>query len=496
MNDRSDERWAVQAQARLNFCRALVRKALDVVAVVDRAGTILFINSAVEQVLGYSPGDLTGTNLFDLLHPADAAAARISLAQPFSGHEEGTTEIRVRHKDGSWRTLEAAGRSLENDPRATEIVISTRDITRQKHALEALLRSQEFVERIAETVPDGLIIYNIIEGRFVYANREVAGYGPEQIRGMTSEQFIQLVHPDDRQGLAERLRKLRGAGDGEIIEIEYRIRDRDGRWRWLSSRDSIFTRTGDGAAEQTIGSVTDITGRKQADAALEAREAELRTSREELRALAARLLTAAEEERKSLSRELHDDLNQRLAILAIDLETLAARLSPAHPLCAELEMLKNRLAELSEDVRRMAYQLRPSILDDLGLVPALRSYCEQFKSRERVSVAFTHARLPERIPPDIALCLYRVAQEALRNVAKHAATRRAAVTLTGTGEAVVLAVRDWGAGFEPDGAKRKGLGIIGMEERVRLAGGAFELRSRPGHGAEIEVTIPLVAEER
>jgi PAS domain S-box-containing protein len=496
MNDRRDERWAVQAQARPDFCRALVEKILDVAAVVDRGGIVRFINPAVEQVLGYSPDDLSGTNLFELLHPSDAASARARLMQPAAGHDNGTAELRLRHKDGSWRTLEAIGRTLGDDADSPGIVISTRDVTCQKQVLEDHRRSHEFVERIAATVPDGLVIYNIVEGRFVYANREVAGYSPERIRGLNREQFAKLVHPDDKPVLVERLRKFSCARDGEVLEAEYRIRDREGRWRWLRSRDTIFTRTGDGAPEQIIGAVTDITSRKQADSALEAHEAELRTSREELRALTARLLTTAEEERKALSRELHDDLNQRLAILAIDLETIAVKLSPVHPLRSEIEMLKGRLAELSEDVRRIAYQLRPSILDDLGLVPALRSLCEQLKVRERVAVAFTHARVPERVPPELALCLYRVAQEALHNVARHAKTRRAAVTLAGLEEAIVLTVRDWGAGFDPGGPQRKGLGIVGMEERVRLAGGSFDLRSRPGHGAEIEVTIPLAAEGR
>ncbi len=304
------------------------------------------------------------------------------------------------------------------------------------------------------------------------------------------------MHPADRAALAERLRKLERGREGEVFEAEYRLKDRDGHWHWISSRDTIFKRTREGTPQQTIGAVRDITARKQADSDLEAHEAELRRSREELRALAARLLTVAEEERKALSRELHDDLNQRLAIFAIDLETIASGLSPAHPLRRELELLRSRLVELTEDVRRMAYQLRPSILDDLGLVPALRSYCEQFKSRERVAVTFTHAGLPERLQPEHALCLYRVTQEALRNVAKHAQTRRAAVVLSGDNGAVVLTVRDWGAGFDPDGAHRNGLGIVGMGERVRLAGGSFEVRSRPGHGTEIEVRIPFAAEAK
>ncbi len=497
MNDRSDERWATQAQARQDYCRILIQKSLDIVSVIDRDGVIRFVNPAVQRVLGFSPDDLTGNSLFDLLHPGDVGRVKTGLARIADGLESGRpAEFRVRHKDGSWRTLEAIGRNLTDDSAASEIAVDTRDVTQRKHTLRALRQSRKFARHIAESVPDALVVYDLIQGRFVYANRDVLGHQPEQIRNMDRAQFATLVHPADRVALNERLRKLERGREGEVFETEYRLKDRDGRWHWISSRDTIFKRTREGTPQQTICAVRDITARKQADSDIEAHEAELRRSREELRALAARLLTVAEEERKALSRELHDDLNQRLAIFAIDLETIASGLSPAHPLRRELELLRSRLVELTEDVRRMAYQLRPSILDDLGLVPALRSYCEQFKSRERVSVTFTHAGLPERLQPENALCLYRVTQEALRNIAKHARTRRAAVVLSGDNGAVVLTIKDWGAGFDPDGAQRNGLGIVGMGERVRLAGGSFEVRSRPGHGTEIEVRIPFAAEAR
>jgi signal transduction histidine kinase len=142
----------------------------------------------------------------------------------------------------------------------------------------------------------------------------------------------------------------------------------------------------------------------------------------------------------------------------------------------------------------MAYQLRPSILDDLGLAPALRSYCEQFTRREGLAVTFRHSGMPEKLPPEVSLCLYRVAQEALRNVAKHTRAKRASVSLTVEEEVALLTVKDWGVGFEPSSAQLRGLGIVGMGERVRLAGGAFEVKSRPGHGAEIEVRIPVRTE--
>ncbi|MGE5570604.1 MAG: PAS domain S-box protein [Rhodospirillales bacterium] len=495
MFDRNKVRESLGAPANPD-CSGLLRRSLDIMALVDRDGVIRCVSPAVTRILGFSPAELTGRSLFDLLNPEDSGKVKAGLDRIIQGAAIGRTALfRVRRKDGSWRVLEAIGRKLTDDQDSPAVAIETRDITRRKLALKALRQSRRFVRHIAASVPDPLVIYDLVQGRFVYANRDVLGYPPEQIQAMSGDQFAELVHPDDKPMLAERLAKLRRGRSGEVFEVEFRLKDIQGRWHWISSRDTILKRTREGLAQQTISVLRDITARKQAESDLEAHEAELRRSREELRALAARLLTVAEDERKALSRELHDDLNQRLAIFAIDLETLASGLPPEQPLRREMESLTARIVELTEDVRRIAYRLRPSLLDDLGLVPALRSYCEQLKGREGMAVAFTYSELPPTLKPEQALCLYRVAQEALRNVAKHARTRRAAVTLSVDGADVVLNVRDWGAGFDPAAAQSRGLGMIGMVERVRLVGGAFEVRSHPGQGADIEVRIPCVLEE-
>jgi len=494
MINRNQENLSALAQA--DYC-ALLLKSLDIIAVVDREGIIRCVSPAVERILGFFPAELTGSSLFDLLHPGDSERGKAGLERTLQGAASRRTAVfRVRHRDGSWRTLEVIGRRLIDDPDSPVVAIETRDITRRNLALKALRQSRRFVRHIAASVPDPLVIYDLVHGRFVYANRDVLGYRPEQIRAMSCDQFAELVHPDDRPMLAGHVARLKRGSDGEVFETEFRLRDIEGRWHWISSRGTILKRAQEGLAQQTISVFRDVTARKQAESDLEAHQAELRRSREELRALAACLLTVAEDERKALSRELHDDLNQRLAILAIDLETIASDLPPEQPLRRELESLTARIVEMTEDVRRIAYRLRPSLLDDLGLVPALRSYCEQLNGRDGLAVTFTHSELPPTLKPEQALCLYRVAQEALRNVAKHARTRRAAVTLSVDDGAVVLNVRDWGAGFDPAAAHSRGLGIVGMAERVRLVGGTFEVKSQPCHGASIEVRIPCALEEQ
>ena len=203
------------------------------------------------------------------------------------------------------------------------------------------------------------------------------------------------------------------------------------------------------------------------------------------------LLEAQEEERRRLSHELHDELNQKLVLLELNLETIEKNAKKMSPEFFEgLRSVHGGVSELSEDLRRIAYQLHPSILDDLGLVPALEAYCNEFSARENIQVRFTHDDVPPDLPSPIGLTLYRILQESLRNVAKHSGAKRAIVTLTYSREAARLSVRDSGAGFDLDNVD-SGLGMVGMKERMGYIGGKVEWKTKPGDGTEVIATVPL-----
>jgi signal transduction histidine kinase len=231
---------------------------------------------------------------------------------------------------------------------------------------------------------------------------------------------------------------------------------------------------------------------QHAESSLRESEEDLRQNRGELRALAARLLTTQEEERRRVSRELHDDLNQKLAMLEVDAERLGQQLSSSPAIVQKVRSLQTRVAEVSNDVRRVAYQLHPSILDHLGLAVALRSYCSEFSKREGIRVLLSTEDATEPVPEPVALCLYRLTQESLRNVAKHASSKSASVKLRRSGNGIHLSIRDSGVGFDPaSGLHKGGIGLLSMKERVRLVDGKFTLQSRPGKGTQIEVWAPL-----
>ncbi len=237
---------------------------------------------------------------------------------------------------------------------------------------------------------------------------------------------------------------------------------------------------------------TNALARKRADEALSAKEQLLRQAKDGLRRLNTRLLVSQEEERSRIAREMHDDWTQRLAILGIDAAKLENQLGTKSDALPLVQTIRERLVSLAEDVHALSRQLHPSIIQDLGLAEALQSECASFTRRENITVECTPRDVPTNLPNDVALCIYRVAQESLRNVAKHAAVGKAWVRLFATEGELRLQVRDEGIGFEVEnGSSQPGIGLSSMEERVHLANGSFEIKSEPGRGTTVEVRVPL-----
>lgn len=219
---------------------------------------------------------------------------------------------------------------------------------------------------------------------------------------------------------------------------------------------------------------------------------------EELNAVTRRVFSAEERERQRIARDIHDDIGQRLALLQIDLERLWGKLPPAIRDATKLELdtALSRVAELSKDLRDLSHHLHPQILDDLGLEAALQSLCETFEERHLIALRFSARNIPAHIPSPASIALYRIVQQSLENIAKHAKADSVNVALVGGAASIELSVRDNGGGFDARAHKNgKGLGLISMAQRAKLAGGEFEIQSHPDHGTQIHVSIPLEAED-
>jgi signal transduction histidine kinase len=242
----------------------------------------------------------------------------------------------------------------------------------------------------------------------------------------------------------------------------------------------------------------DITARKRSEDALQAandrlakqiaRRRRLEAARRELRR---RLVRAQEDEHRRIARELHDDLTQRLAVLAIDAARLEQLAGARADIAERAQNMRAQLVALSESVHSLSRQLHPSILDDLGLVDALRSECLSLGQRDGIAVKFYVQDLPTHLPRDVALCFYRVAQEALRNVAHHARCPLAFVGVVGTERQLVLRVRDRGVGFDLASTAKTGLGLDSIRERARLIGARLIVRSRLGAGTRITLRVAV-----
>jgi signal transduction histidine kinase len=209
------------------------------------------------------------------------------------------------------------------------------------------------------------------------------------------------------------------------------------------------------------------------------------------RDLARRLIVSQEVERQRIARELHDDLSQKIALLNIEIEQLAQHLQGGDTR-ARLRHLSLRAAEIATDVHNLSHELHPSKLQTLGLAAAIQSMCRDVGRQFGIDVAFTADALPESIDPNVSLCLYRIAQEALHNVARHSHARQAAIRLACDGEMLSLQIADSGIGFDSR-AHPAGLGLVSMRERVALAKGRLVIHTAPGGGVRIGVRVPLAS---
>ncbi|HEX3085235.1 MAG TPA: PAS domain-containing protein [Pyrinomonadaceae bacterium] len=301
---------------------------------------------------------------------------------------------------------------------------------------------------------------------------EVLGY---DIADWFTPNFWSLhLHPDDRERTIREAAKL--ARESQRYELEYRMIAKDGRVVWLQSLVSVTYVNDEPAIIR--GFSIDVSRSRRAEAAL--------------RDLSGRLINAQEEERSRVARELHDDLSQRMALLSIELEQFADAVSTSAKMRRRFESLQNQAQEISSDIHRLSYRLHPSKLDHLGLASAIKSLCEQIDASGKLRVYLHQQSFTEPLPKDITLCLFRIAQETLRNAVKHSQAKHVRVMVQMSGGVVRLTVTDDGCGFDMRSPTfAEGLGFVGMRERLRIVGGELEINSQRAQGTRIEVTIPL-----
>ena len=300
----------------------------------------------------------------------------------------------------------------------------------------------------------------------------------ESILGYPVGQWLQPhfrethLHPDDRLKVFAFYRQA--AQIQEPRRLDYRMNDANGREVWF--HDCVHTVVKHGKRTELIGVMMDITDRKSAERCLSE--------------MNGRLIHAQEEERCRIARELHDDFNQRLALLSIGLERLTQMLVPQTAAATQVSDLCRLTHEIASDVHRLSHRLHPAKLEHLGLVPAIKGLCREFSDQYGAQIDFVHRNVPSPVAKESALCLFRVAQEALSNTVKHSGVKKGRLELFGHRGSLHLCISDSGVGFDPQSVSAKGrLGLISMQERVRAAGGTIAVESGPSSGTRISVHL-------
>jgi PAS domain S-box-containing protein len=345
----------------------------------------------------------------------------------------------------------------------------------RKHA-EALRReSEERFRLVANTAPV-LIWMSGTDKLCTYFNQGWLHFTGRELVAELGNGWAAGVHPEDLQQCLKTY--IETFDRRERFTMEYRLRRHDGEYRWVLDI-GVPRFNADGSFAGYIGSAVDVTDHKEAEQALAT--------------VSGRLIEAQEVERHRIARELHDDISQRLALLSIELQGLedVRPQSPAELHNRTQELLK-RTSEISSDIHALSHRLHSSKLEYMGVVAAIAGFCSEITAQHGVEIDFEHTDVPRSLPQDISLCLFRVLQEGLGNAVKYSGVRHFKAVLRGEPGAILLLIRDSGAGFDPEAAmKNGGLGMISMRERVSLVKGTISIASKPMVGTEVRVHIPV-----
>ena len=344
-----------------------------------------------------------------------------------------------------------------------------------EQAAQVVRESEERFRLVANTAPV-LIWMSGTDTLCTYFNQPWLEFTGRPLEAELGNGWAEGVHPEDLKKCMDTYTKA--FDRRESFQMEYRLRRHDGQYRWLSDI-GVPRFNPDHSFAGYIGTCTDVTERKLAE--------------ESLADIGRKLIEAHEEERTWIARELHDDVNQRIALLAVELDRWNQQLPPsAVEFHDHIHHASLRLSDIAADIQALSHRLHSSKLEFLGIVAAARSFCKELSEQQKVEIDFSHTEMPRSVPKEISLCLFRVLQETLQNAVKHSGVRHIKVDLRGTEGEIQLTVSDLGVGFDPqDAIHRRGLGLISMRERMQLVSGEISIKSQPGNGTTIHARVPF-----
>jgi PAS domain S-box-containing protein len=411
------------------------------------------------------------------IYPDDRQVAWQAVADARQNRKPYVAEFRVVRTDGTVRWISARGRfyySQSGDPE--RMLGMAVDITERRLTEEALRGSEQRLHLAIQAGRMYAYEWDSSTDMIVRSAEFADVLGTDQPIQTSRRNLTVQVHPDDCERLAAEFTRI--TPESPASQVQYRLLRPDGGVQWLERRARAFF-DDTGKLQRIIGVVADITDRKEAEQALAT--------------IGRRLIEAHEEERTWIARELHDDINQRIALLSVELDQYDQhRTSSEVKVPDHLRHVRQRLSELGKDVQALSHRLHSSKLEYLGIEAAAKGFCQEFSEQLKVEIDFSHGGVPHSLSKEISLCLFRVLQEALQNAVKHSGVGRFRVELHGTAGGVQLSVSDLGVGFDAqDAINRRGLGLISMRERLQLVSGELSIKSKPGAGATIIASVPF-----
>ena len=455
--------------------RDLIESSPDAVLVVAD-GNMAYANQAAVDLFGASAADqLSGRPLLDRLHQDSQAAIETGLRSWEAGTPAAFDAVIVRF-DGATCSVSIRGARLHGPGEGTVQVVLT-DISGRIAEERALRDNEERLTLAVAGAQEGVWDWNLDTNDCAYSTRwkQMLGYTEDEIEPHISA-WERLVHPDDRSR-ADDAHDSVARGDRTTYEAEFRLRHKQGHYVHVLSRGYPVRREPGGRVVRIVGTHLDLTERKRAEA--ERTRTELLT----------RLVFAQEDERRRIAREMHDQFGEQLTALSQRIRALKSAVGGNDEWRSHVEALEAIGHQLDRDVDQLVWELRPTALDDLGLRAALDNYVRNWSNRTGVAATLHMSGLvDDRLPSPAETALYRIAQEALTNVAKHARASSVEVILERRRDHVLLIIEDDGVGFDST-ANGGGFGLVGMKERAGLVGASLEIESSPDQGTTVFVRI-------
>jgi PAS domain S-box-containing protein len=461
--------------------RRLADTTSDLIAVLDVRGRRVYANAALQNLIG-TADDVIGTEAFRHVHPEDRARVEKDFAQTVADGVGRRVEYRYLPPGGEVRHLDSQGNAIPGpDGEVKLVVVVSRDVT-ERRRMEDELRARNVQLQEAQSVANlGSWEWDVRSNTIWWSDQLRRIFGVDEHYQPKLESVLEAVHPEERATIAEATRI--SLENGQIYDKPYRILRPDGTVRIVVTSGRV-ERDADHRPTRMLGILADITDRTWI-------ERRARSVADRLRSVSRRLVEVQEAERRLLARELHDRVGQSLTALGLNLRVIASELDleSGQTVTTRLEDCMRLVEDTVGAMRSVMGELRPQALDDYGLLAALRAHVAEFTARTGIHVAVAEDGDPGRVAKDLELALFRIAQEALNNVAKHSKATAVRVCFGGHGDGAVLALSDDGVGFDP-ARGGSGWGLIIMRERAESIGAKFELDSAPGRGVRIAVRCP------